>query len=243
MKVMVDLDRPERSAVRLSSTPDREASTAGWYCPLYTRAVHEALRGKEVPIVQRLEEAVPSVWLADENPTMEDVQTWRIVLIRLLWELQLQFGIPFSWLTLQHTTADWTGGQCRRPTWPVFCGGTFAAFYRRESLKHSKLQDRSSRTARSPERRSSSARATFEELYKRYFRAGTVDESILDRVNSLSGDQVVVWSMLCALYTVDLLAMALGSEEVLERVDEALGILWPRVKRVAMGNLSKRWSN
>lgn len=239
MKVMVDLDRAESPAVRLaSSTPEPEASTtAGWCCPLYTRAVHETLRGKERAIIQRLEQSMPSVWPEDDDPTMRDIETWRVTLIRLLYELQVQFGLPFAWLTLQHTTPEWSeiGGRGRSPTWPVFCGRTFAAFYRRESLKQSELDDGRSRVASSPGRRCCPfPLATFEELYAQYFSSAAVDESKLDRLDALSGNQVMVWSMLSALYTIDLMGEALESDVVVERVELVLRSLWPCVRHVAM---------
>lgn len=240
MKTMVNLDRVESPAVRLSSsTPEPERATAGWCCPVYTRAVHEALRGKERAITQRLEQAMPSVWPDDDNPTMQDIETWRVTLIRLLYELQVQFDLPLAWLTLQHTTPEWTetGGRCRSPTWPVFCGRTFAAFYRRESLKQSDLDDRRSRKACEPVWRASSPLATFEELYTQYFREGAVDESNLDRVDGLSGDQVMVWSMLSALYTIDLMGEALESDVVVARVEVVLRSLWPCVRHVTMGKI------
>lgn len=244
MKVMVDLDRAESPAVRLaSSTPEPEASTtAGWCCPFYTRAVHEALRDKERAIVQRLEQSMPSVWPDDDNPTMRDIETWRVTLIRLLCELQVQFDLPFAWLTLQHnTTTEWVeevGGQCPSPAWPVFCGRTFAAFYRRESLKQTGFDDGRSRVASSPgRRRCSFPLATFEELYEQYFCSAAVDESKLDRLDALSGNQVMVWSMLSALYTIDLMGEALESDVVAERVEQVLRMLWPCVRHVAMGEI------
>ncbi|KAK4071776.1 hypothetical protein Purlil1_13343 [Purpureocillium lilacinum] len=85
--------------------------------------------------------------------------------------------------------------------------------------------------------RASSPLATFEELYTQYFREGAVDESNLDRVDGLSGDQIMVWSMLSALYTIDLMGEALESDVVVERVELVLRSFWPCVRHVAMVQL------
>ena len=75
-----------------------------------------------------------------------------------------------------------------------------------------------------------------QQLYEDYFDTNKADVSVLDGVSSLTGDQVVVWSILMALYTVGVLGFAVESTIVGQRVQKIVDALWPCVKRVALGH-------
>lgn len=69
-------------------------TTTEWICPLFTCGVSHALAGNESSIRERLEQEMPSVWAADSEPTMQDVESWRITLLFLLAGLQKQYHLP-----------------------------------------------------------------------------------------------------------------------------------------------------
>ncbi|KAK4073280.1 hypothetical protein Purlil1_13119 [Purpureocillium lilacinum] len=202
----------------------------GWSCPLFTSGVYDALADCESSVRERLEQAVPSVWAADSEPTMRDVESWRTTLLELLAELQKQHSLPFAWFAVR-PGAKRRRGQDARPVWHVFSSKVFAAFYRTESLQ----QSASKGTTHAECPHASTCVPALERLYAGYFGTDAADDSALDGVASLTGDQAIVWSILMALYTIGVLGFAVNSTVVGYRVQQIVDALWPCVRSVALG--------
>lgn len=209
---------------------NRMRATTGWSCPLFTCGVYRALAGNESSVRERLEQAVPSIWAADSEPTMRDVESWRTTLLLLLAELQKQYRLPFAWFAVRPGPKR-RRGQHARPVWHVFSSKVFAAFYRTESLRQSASKD----TAHAQCRHASTCVPDLERLYEEYFGTDVAHDSALDGVASLTGDQVIVWSILMALYTIGVLGFAVNSTVVGNRVQHIVDALWPCVRSVALG--------
>jgi len=174
---------------------------------------------------------MPSVWAADSEPTMQDVESWRITLLFLLAGLQKQYRLPFAWFLIKPGPKGHCG-QRFLPVWRIFNSRAFASFYRTESLRQSAKKD----VVRADGRHTLMCSPELEQLYEDYFGTNKADVSVLDGVSSLAGDQVVVWSILMALYTVGVLGFAAESTVVGQRVQKTVDALWPCVKRVALGH-------
>ncbi|KAK4071589.1 hypothetical protein Purlil1_13346 [Purpureocillium lilacinum] len=208
-----------------------QSTTTEWICPLFTCGVLHALAGNESSIRETLEQEMPSVWAADSEPTMQDVESWRITLLFLLAGLQKQYRLPFAWFLIKPGPKGHCG-QRFLPVWRIFNSRAFASFYHTESLRQSAKKD----VVRADGRHTLMCSPELEQLYEDYFGTNKADVSVLDGVSSLAGDQVVVWSILMALYTVGVLGFAAESTVVGQRVQKTVDALWPCVKRVALGH-------
>ncbi|KAK4074648.1 hypothetical protein Purlil1_12904 [Purpureocillium lilacinum] len=226
------LDHGTMRSPQLVPGHHKHAAT-GWSCPLFTSGVYHALADCKSSVRERLEQAVPSIWAADSEPTTRDVESWRTTLLDLLEELQKQYRLPFAWFVVR-PGAKRRRGQDARPVWHVFSSKVFAAFYRIESLQ----QSASEGTTHAECQHASTCAPALERLYAAYFGADVADDSALDGVASLTGDQAIVWSILMALYTIGVLGSAVKSTVVGKRVQQIVDALWPCVRRVALGMAS-----
>lgn len=174
---------------------------------------------------------MPSVWAADSEPTMQDVESWRRTLVFLLAGLQKQYHLPFAWFLIEPGPKR-RSGQRSLPVWKIFNSKAFASFYRTESLRQSARKD----VVYAAGGHTLMCSPELEQLYEDYFGTNKADVSVLDGVSSLTGDQVVVWSILMALYTVGVVGFAAENTIVGQRVQKIVDALWPCVKRVALGH-------
>lgn len=208
---------------------DGALTKSAW--PLLTCSVTHALKGREPYVRRRLEQSVPSVWLADSEPTMEDIVSWRSTLASLLREIQLQFELPLAWVTLG-VDPEQRGGARRSPLWPVLDREVLSAFYRSESMRQSADIEYLDSAGHEP----LFCVAALEKLYLDYSEAGggVVESLAFEGVDLIRGDGVVAWSMLLALYTVGVLGFAVDSFVVVRRVQTVVRALWPCVKRILL---------
>lgn len=228
---LVSSSRLVHPSLRLSlpREPGRDGLVTGFACPVFTCGVYHALKGKESAVRWRLEQCVPSVWRADSHPTVEGIVSWSSTCALLLKGLQSQFGLPFAWLILT-PLVERGQEKHRRLAWPVFGSKAFSVFYRSESMRQT--ASHSATECADP----SLCVTALEKLYLDYFGEDVGDELVLQDVESLRGDQITVWSMLLALYTVGVLGFVFDSDAVALRVQAIVDVLWPCVKRVALAN-------
>lgn len=178
-----------------------------------------------------IEHQFPSVWTADSQPTLEDIDCWRLTLSHLVSELEFRFHLPFSWTDLGSLELGIPSASS--PTWCLFSHRVFAAYYVAESVRQSAQgKCRSTRGTGRKFQCSLPLPGVFEE----YFGKDGMAECNHTCVRVLSTDQTRVWAMFVVLYTLGVVAFVVESDLVEERVQSAVNALWPCIRDVALGN-------
>lgn len=106
----------------------------GTRCPLFVCGLyHELISSRQRKALVRwyVEHQFPSVWAADSQPTLVDIDCWRLTLSHLVSELELRFQLPFVWTDMGSLQPGVPSESC--PTWSLFSHGVFAAYYVAES--------------------------------------------------------------------------------------------------------------
>lgn len=207
----------------------------GTRCPLFGCEVYHKLTSstlqRKALVRWYMERQFPSVWAADSLPTLDDIDSWKVTLTHLVSELELRFGLPFSWKDLGSMQPGVPDESC--PTWTLFSHGVFAAYYAAESVRQS-AHGKCTGEIGTGEKLVSSV--VFQSVFREYFGQDGMAEYNPTCVRVLNTNQARVWAMLVVLYTLGVVAYVVESDKVAQRVQSVVDMLWPCMKEIALAN-------